>query len=35
MRFTTHECVSIVARHSLLTDARVTIEQVKDEESGE
>jgi hypothetical protein len=35
MRFTTHESVSDVARDSLLTDARVRIEQLKDEESGE
>jgi hypothetical protein len=35
MRFTTHESLSDVARDSLLTDARVRIEQVKDEESGE
>ena len=35
MRFTTHESVSTVARDSLLIDARVRIEQVKDEESGE
>jgi hypothetical protein len=35
MRFTTHESVSTVARQGLLTDARATIEQVRDEESGE